>query len=167
MALHVWLAISWCSTPYFIWPASAPRIGGRLSSPAARPRGVPCLLSPPPPPARSLCGGRKRRNRRTGWRPCSELGGRDIKRVKERELPCVGGWWGGGLFPFSLLCTQSSPPSMLPAPALPPRKAPLTDLPPSKQIFTHKAFQRRSIPMGRRAERNAAARDKTILGGPH
>lgn len=33
MALCVWPTISWCSTCYFIWPASAPRIGGQLSFP--------------------------------------------------------------------------------------------------------------------------------------
>lgn len=44
MALCVWLAISWCSTLYFIWPASAPRIGGQLSSPTAEPGEFPCLL---------------------------------------------------------------------------------------------------------------------------
>lgn len=44
MVLCVWLAISWCSTCYFIWPASAPRIGGQLSSPAAEPGEFLCLL---------------------------------------------------------------------------------------------------------------------------
>ena len=60
MLLCVWLAISWCSTCCFIWPAAAPRIGGQLSSPAAEPGEFLCLLF------LSLCG-RKKSKKKKNW----------------------------------------------------------------------------------------------------
>lgn len=82
MAVCVWLAISWGSTCYFIWPTLAPRIGGQLSSSAAELGEFPCLLF--------LCSvGRESKKKREDWigAPFEVLvknreGERDEQRIK-------------------------------------------------------------------------------------